>query len=81
MPEDRFFCVRVIRFWTRASPAAGVGLRSCSRGGDRARSGFLLRFLTYQDGQDVADSGLLAGRFWQREMRLDLIPVAAAVTL
>src|SRR5260221_2186449 len=78
--QERAAAIKGRRTVRPASPAAGVGLRSCSRGrGGRARSGFLLRFLTYQDGQDVADSGLLAGRFWQREMRLDLIPVAASV--
>jgi len=37
--------------------------------------------VTYQDVQDLTDGGLLAGWFGQREMRLDLVPVAAAVFL
>jgi hypothetical protein len=32
-----------------------------------------------KEGQDVADGGFLAGGFWQREVRLDLVAVAVAV--
>jgi hypothetical protein len=32
-----------------------------------------------REGQDVADGGFLAGGFWWREVRLDLVAVAAAV--
>ena len=49
-------------------------------GQGRVGPGRLLRHaVTHQDGQDVADGWFLAGRFWQREVRLDLIAVAAAV--
>jgi hypothetical protein len=42
--------------------------------------GRLLRHaVAHRDGQDVTDGWFLAGRFWQREVRLDLIAVAAAV--
>jgi len=34
-----------------------------------------------EPGQDAADGGLLAGGFGQREVRLDLVAVAAAVFL
>jgi hypothetical protein len=34
-----------------------------------------------EQGQDVADGGFLAGGFGQREVRLDLVAVAAAVFL
>jgi hypothetical protein len=37
--------------------------------------------VTHQNVQDLTDGGLLAGRFGQREMRLDLVPVAPAVLL
>ena len=35
--------------------------------------------LAHEEGQDFADGGFLAGGFWQREVRLDLVAVAAAV--
>jgi hypothetical protein len=60
--------------------SATCSMRSSSRGRrGRVGSRFLLRFITYQDGQDVAYGEFLAGRVWQREMRLDLIAVAATV--
>jgi len=54
----------------------------CSRGEARpGRGRFLPGAVTDQDGQDVADGRFLAGWFWQREVRLDLIAVVAAVFL
>jgi hypothetical protein len=37
--------------------------------------------VAYEEGQDFADGGFLAGGFGQREVRLDLVAVAAAVFL
>ena len=55
-----------------------------ARGGRRARcrritQGGLARRFVGQGGQDVADGRFPADRIWQREVRLDLVAVAAAV--
>src|SRR5256885_1972757 len=50
------------------TPGAPAGLL-------RSRSG------AGQEGQDLTDGGFPAAWFWQREMRLDVVPVAAAVLL
>ena len=42
-------------------------------------AGLLPGAVAYEQGQDFADGGFLAGWFWQREVRLDLVEVAAAV--
>ena len=51
----------------RPAPVIGVGLRRRSGAGE--------------EGQHLADGGLLAGGFGQRQVGLDLIAVAAAVFL
>ena len=59
----------------RLASATGC-LRLCSRSrGTRAGSRLLLRLITHQDGQDVANGEFLAGRVWQPKVCLDLIAV------
>jgi hypothetical protein len=46
-----------------------------------ALAGLLPGAVGYEQGQDFADGGFLAGGFWQWEVRLDLVEVAAVFVL
>ena len=71
----------------RAGKDAGGPGPSRSSGSDAVASGWSgpgqlqSRAGAREQGQDVADGGFLAGGFGQREVRLDLVAVAAAVFL
>src|SRR5882757_8511438 len=67
--------------FTEQTPRA-VGTRSAAVTSGWSRPGQLLpRAGARKEGQDLADGGFLAGGFRQREVRLDLVAVAAAVFL
>ena len=67
--------------FTEQTPRA-VGTRSAAVASGWSRPGQLLpRAGARKEGQDLADGGFLAGGFRQREVRLDLVAVAAAVFL
>ena len=69
----------------RAGKDAGGPGPSRSSGSDAVASGWSgpgrlqSRAGAREQGQDAADGGFLAGGFGQREVRLDLVAVAAAV--
>ena len=68
----------------RRLPSAGVHACTPSCGGLRPGSGpgqLRSRAGARGEGEDVADGRFLAGRFGQRQVRLDLVAVAAAVFL
>ena len=68
----------------RRLPSAGVHACTPSCGGLRLGSGpgqLRSHAGARGEGEDVADGGFLAGGFGQREVRLDLVAVAAAVFL
>jgi hypothetical protein len=67
--------------WAR-SASVRIGAPPCSLGsGGRAAGQLLFRAAADQHGQDVADGGFLTGRFRERQVRPDLVMVAAGLLL
>jgi hypothetical protein len=63
--------------WPAHAAALSVGLKGRRTGTSSGRG----RVASGQEGQDLADGAFPPVRFWQREVCLDVVAVAAAVLL